>query len=94
VISTASASSSAYQFIAGPVQATIEAWQAFALNLPGEGPPHLSVNFVPASQGCFLVIQTREDSRLRALSGLFQGHSPYRDAHAILHRFCAGITAN
>ena len=82
----ASALSMAHRFIAGPIQRTMQSWQDFASELPDGGPPNLSVNFVPAFQGCFLDIQAKEESR--GLISLLPGALSHRQPEAILNSFC------
>lgn len=86
----ATAFNSSHRFIQGPIQRTMQAWQDFAGELPGGGPPNLSVNFVPAFQGCFLVVQTREQSR--GIGSIIPGFLAHPQAEAILNSFCEKLS--
>lgn len=83
--------SSSHRFIEGPIQHTMQAWQDFAKELPGGGPPSLSVNFVPASQGCFLVVQARENPR--GIGSILPGFMTHPTPEVILNSFCDKLTA-
>ena len=80
---------SSYRFIHGPIQRTTQAWQDFARELPPAEAPDLSVNFVPANEGCFLVVQAKEPAR--GLSALLHGATTSRHPDAILDSFCSTL---
>ena len=77
---------SCYRFVPGPMHLTMAAWEKFQDSLPQTTSPSISVNFIPAFSGCFVVVQTRQDgSWLRALH--MAGASGRQSEH-LLAQFC------
>ena len=74
-----------YRFVPGPMHLTMGAWEKFQDSLPLTTSPSISVNFIPAFSGCFVVVQTRQDGWLRALH---KGGTGGRQPGHLLDQFC------
>ncbi|HEX5369157.1 MAG TPA: hypothetical protein VFY10_07050 [Dehalococcoidia bacterium] len=64
----------------------MRAWEQFQKTLPQLANPSMSVNFVPAFRGCFVVVQVKHDGNW--LRALHLGSAGAPQPESLLTQFC------